>query len=113
MQTPWGECAVSDAHVHFFSRRFFESLAAQAGRAPEEIAASLGWELPPSDPGELGARWVKELDTHGVERAAIIASMPGDEESVTAASGRWPDRLLAYAMVNPLAEKAPTLAGLH
>ena len=113
MQTPWGECAVSDAHVHFFSRRFFESLSAQTGRPADEIAAGLGWELPPSDPVELGARWVKELDGHGVERAAIIASMPGDEESVTAAAARWPDRLLAYAMVNPLAEKPPVLTGLH
>lgn len=113
MQTPWGECAVSDAHVHFFSRRFFESLAAQAGRPADEIAAGLGWELPPSDPVEVGARWVKELDAHGVERAAIIASIPGDEESVGAAAARWPDRLLGYAMVNPLAEKAPALTGLH
>ena len=113
MQTPWGECAVSDAHVHFFSRRFFESLAAQTGRPADEIADSLGWKLPSADPAELGARWVKELDAHRVERAAIIASMPGDEESVAAAAARWPDRLLAYAMVNPLAEKPPILTGLH
>lgn len=113
MQTPWGECAVSDAHVHFFSRRFFDSLAAQAGKAAGEIGMGLGWELPAGNPVELGARWVKELDAHGVERAAIIASMPGDEESVTAAAAHWPDRLLAYAMVNPLAEKAPALAGLR
>jgi len=113
MQTPWGECAVWDAHIHFFSRRFFESLAAQTGKPSDAIAASLGWELPPSDPVELGARWVRALDAHGVERAAIIASMPGDEESVAAAAARWPDRLLAYAMVNPLAERAPVLTGLH
>ena len=27
MQTPWGDVSVSDAHAHFFSRRFFEGLA--------------------------------------------------------------------------------------
>ena len=26
MQTPWGEFAVADAHVHFFSRRFFAAM---------------------------------------------------------------------------------------
>ena len=27
MQTPWGECEVADAHVHFFSKRFFGALS--------------------------------------------------------------------------------------
>ena len=113
MQTPWGECAVWDAHIHFFSRRFFDSLAAQTGKTSEEVAASLGWELPPEDPVELASRWSAELDRHGVERAALLASMPGDEASVTAAAATRPDRFLAYAMVNPLADKPPGTAGLH
>lgn len=113
MRTPFGDCAVWDAHVHFFSRRFFDSLAAQAGKTSEAIAASLGWELPPEDPVELASRWAAELDKHGVERAALIASMPGDENSVTAAASAHPGRFLAYAMVNPLADKLPALAGLH
>ena len=112
MQTPFGECAVWDAHVHFFSRRFFDSLAAQAGKPSEAIAAALGWDLPPEDPVELASRWAAELDKHGVERAALIASMPGDEASVTAAAAARPGRFLAYAMVNPLADKPPVLAGL-
>ena len=113
MQTPFGECAVWDAHVHFFSRRFFDSLAAQAGKPSEAVAASLGWDLPPEDPVELASRWAAELDKHGVERAALIASIPGDEASVTAAAAARPNRFLAYAMVNPLADKPPVLAGLH
>jgi hypothetical protein len=113
MQTPFGECAVWDAHVHFFSRRFFDSLAAQAGKTSEAVAAGLGWDLPPEDPVELASRWATELDKHGVDRAALIASMPGDEGSVTAAAAARPDRFLAYAMVNPLADKPPALAGLH
>ncbi len=53
MQSPWGEIEVADAHVHFFSHRFFAALAAQkAAQAPgagipetaEEIAATLGWQ---------------------------------------------------------------------
>ena len=113
MRTPWGDSAVSDAHVHFFSRRFFESLATQAGQTSHAIASALGWELPAADPVELGSRWVRELDSHGLECAALIASLPGDESSVTAAAANRQDRFFAYAMVDPLAENPPSLAGLH
>ena len=112
MQTPWGEVAVSDAHVHFFSRRFYESLAAQCGAGVEHIAATLDWNLPPEDPRELARAWANEFDRHGVARAALIASMPGDEESVRTAAEAFPDRFFAYAMVNPLAG-TPHIAGLH
>jgi predicted TIM-barrel fold metal-dependent hydrolase len=113
MRTPWGDSAVSDAHVHFFSRRFFESLATQAAQTSHAIASTLGWELPPADPLELGSRWARELDAHGLECAALIASLPGDESSVTAAAAKRPDRFFAYAMVDPLAENPPSLSGLH
>jgi predicted TIM-barrel fold metal-dependent hydrolase len=113
MQTPWGECAVWDAHVHFFSRRFFDSLATQTGQSVDSIAAELGWELPPTDPAALASRWVAELDRHGIERAAVIASLPGDEPSVTTAAASSSNRLLAYAMVNPLAAQPSVLAGLN
>lgn len=113
MQTPWGECAVWDAHMHCFSRRFFEALAVQADKTPDAVAAILDYELPPADPVELGARWAAELDAHGVDRAALIASLPGDEASVTAVTAMWPDRFFAYAMVNPLAENPPALAGIR
>jgi len=113
MQTPWGECAVWDAHVHFFSRPFFDSLATQTGDTIEGVAARLGWELAPADPAKLAEHWATELDARGVSGAAVIASFPGDEASVAAASAVTDGRLLAYAMVNPLAEKPPTVAGLR
>jgi predicted TIM-barrel fold metal-dependent hydrolase len=112
MQTPWGDCAVADAHIHFFSRPFFESLAAQTGQSADAVAEVLGWELPPADSAQLAKRWVEELDVEGVEVAALIASMPGDESSVLAAQTAGPGRLLAYAMVNPLAESPPAIGGL-
>jgi hypothetical protein len=111
MQTPWGDFTVSDAHTHFFSRRFFESLAAQSGKGAQEVADTLGWHLPPEDPAELAKVWATELDGHGVSQAALIASIPGDEASVTAARAAHP-RFLAYAMVNPLAENAAVAPGL-
>ena len=113
MQTPWGECAVWDAHVHFFSRRFFESLSFQADKTNDAIASILGWELPPVDPVELGRRWAAELDARGVERAALIASLSGDEASVTAVADVWPDRFFPYAMVNPLMGPPAALAALR
>jgi uncharacterized protein len=113
MRTPWGDCVVSDAHIHFFSRRFFESLATQAAQTSDAIASALRWELPPADPVELGARWARELDAHGLECAALIASVPGDESSVMAAAAKRQDRFFAYAMVNPLAENPTSLSGLH
>jgi predicted TIM-barrel fold metal-dependent hydrolase len=106
MQTPWGEFAVADAHVHFFSRRFFGAMGTQSGRTAEQVAESLGWALPPEDPAQLAQAWVQELDGHGVARAALIASLPGDEASVEAAISAFPERFFGYFMVNPLEEGA-------
>jgi hypothetical protein len=80
-----------DVHCHFFSARFLELLTKGLTEFPESDRATavshrLGWD----DPGtseELADRWVAELDRHGVARAALIASIPGDEESVAAAVG--------------------------
>ena len=102
MQTAWGELPVSDAHIHFFSHRFFAALAAQKGCGLDQIAAALPeWELPKMEPEALAGRWVNELDRHGVSRAALIASIPGDEASVALAVTAYPKRFYGYFMVNP------------
>jgi predicted TIM-barrel fold metal-dependent hydrolase len=111
MQTPWGDLPVSDAHVHFFSHRFFQSLAGQQHDIPS-LQAKLGWHIPPVDPVSLAETWATELNRHGVERAAIIASTPGDESSVLAATSAFPNRFLSFAMVNPAAEHAAVAPGL-
>ena len=98
--SPWGSpVAVADAHVHFFSHRFFELLAAQK---PGLTFESLHWQMPPERPEDLANIWAHEMDRHGVARAALISSIPGDEESVVKAVAAFPDRFFAYAMVNPL-----------
>jgi len=98
-QAPWGApIAVADAHVHFFSHRFFETLAAQK---PGLTFDSLHWQMPPERPEDLANIWAHELDRQGVARAALIASVPGDEASVIQAAAAFPDRFFAYAMVNP------------
>src|SRR6267378_4224374 len=103
METPWGPLAVSDAHVHFFSRRFFESLGPL-----ETVQAALGFELPDPDPSHLAETWVREMDRCEIQTACIIASIPGDEQSVITAARLYPDRFRAYAMVNPTDPAAPT-----
>ncbi len=113
MQTPWGECDVADAHVHFFSRRFFAALGDHCRLPAAEIAAKLNWELPPDSPGELATRWVQELDNHGVKQAALIASIPEEETSPMAAAAAYPERFYAFAMVNPWVENAQVVQGLH
>src|SRR5439155_15740658 len=112
MKTFWGEIPVCDAHVHFFSHDFFRALAAQkqdassGAASAEAIARMLGWEAPPANPQELAELWTRELDRHGVSRAALIASVPGDEASVVAATASFPQRFHGYFMVNPLAPEA-------
>lgn len=104
MTTPWGDLEVSDAHVHFFSHRFFSMLAAQGKRTVDEALGILGWEMPPESAGALADRWASELDRHGVSSAAMIGSLPGEEISVIEAAAKQPARLIGYFMVNPLAD---------
>jgi len=101
VQTQWGEVPVRDAHVHFFSRNFFQTLAAQRGNAHEDVPHILGWEAPDADAGRFAHRWVAELDRHHVASASIIASVPGDEDSVAAAVHAVPDRFHGYFFVDP------------
>src|SRR5919112_5132605 len=101
-----------DAHIHFFSTRFLELLTAGVPGLPEtERAAAvshrLGWQEPGSAE-ELADRWVAELDRHTVSRAALIASIPGDEESVAAAVRRHPSRFVGFFMFNPASGEIAT-----
>ena len=106
---------LNDAHCHFFSAGFFTALARDPA-APKvadpavELPATLGWE-PPGDPARLADRWVAELDRNGVGRAAIMASVPGDEASVAAAVARHPSRFAGLFMVNPTTSGAAERAG--
>jgi hypothetical protein len=110
MKTPWGDIEVADAHVHFFSLAFFKALAQQKGQPGqvEEIITQLSWEAPLISNAELGARWVKELDRHGVARSILMSSIPDDEASAAEAVRAFPNRFTGYFMFNP---KMPDAAG--
>ena len=101
---------ICDAHVHFFSPAFFDKLGAQlglpaAGR-PAAVVARAGWQDPESVDA-LADRWAAELDSHGVSRAALIASVPGDETSVARPSRAIPRRFVGFFMLDPRGRDAP------
>jgi predicted TIM-barrel fold metal-dependent hydrolase len=99
-----------DSHCHFLSARFYETLGRekygqQADLAADRVAAEIGWEAPDS-PDRLADKWIAELDRNGVSRAALIASVAGDEESVAAAVRRHPSRFVGFFMLNAAAPDA-------
>jgi hypothetical protein len=102
---------INDAHCHFFSAQFFSLLARQRGRdePPADLCRELQWE-DPGGPEALADRWIRELDAHGVGRAALIASVPGDEDSVAAAITKHSRRLVGFFMLDPSVPDAPSRA---
>lgn len=91
--------------MHFFSHNFFRTLTASLP-SPDELRENLPFEFPPEDPAALASRWVEELDRNGISRSVLIASVPGDEESVAAAASAYPERFIPYFMLNPGAPDA-------
>ena len=96
---------LNDVHCHFFSTRFFAALGRGLKdadtHAPHETALSkLGWDAP-GTAEDLADRWAAEFDRVGVSRAVLIASVPGDAESVAVAVKRHPRRFVGFFMVDP------------
>lgn len=106
-QTPFGEIEVFDAHMHFFSEGFFRTLIAQGPHLSGDpdpmgrVAEMTGWEMPPDDPAAFAARWIDEFDRHGVSGGMMMASVPGDEESIAAAVAAFPDRIAGAFFLDP------------
>lgn len=91
---------ICDSHVHFFSPGFFAALG-----ATREALTSIGWDDPESVDA-LAARWVAELDRHGVNQAALIASLPGDADSAAKAVALHPSRFIGFFMLDPTRDDA-------
>lgn len=91
---------ICDAHVHFFSPGFFAALG-----ATREALAGIGWDDPESTEA-LAGRWVLELDRHGVNKAALMASLPGDSDSVAKAVALHPSRFVGFFMLDPTRDDA-------
>jgi uncharacterized protein len=107
---------INDAHCHFFSPQFFGTLARQqlamraapsamVAASASEIFRELQWDDPVAAE-TLADRWVSELDKHSVNRAVLIASVPGDEASVAEATARHPSRFVGFFMLDASAPDA-------
>ena len=98
---------INDAHCHFFSTQFFTTLANQRGRGETavQVCQELQWE-DPGTPDALADRWMRELDKAQVSRAALIASIPADENSVATAIANHPERMVGFFMVDPSRDDA-------
>ena len=83
---------LNDAHCHFFSSQFFWTLSRQRGRLDSvaDLCQELQWENP-GTPDGLADRWVRELDMHQVQRAAIQAAGKLQHPKL------WPALLIALA----------------
>lgn len=114
--TPFGELEISDAHAHFFSRKFFETLAGQSAGLSKEsdpvgrIGQITGWRMPPEDPAGLAADWEAELDRQNIASALLMASVPNDADSVAAAVAAHPERIAGAFMFDPEKPEAETRA---
>ena len=98
---------IVDFHAHFFSRPFFETLAALSPRAGDveqklaAIAERTGLEIPDRDVRKHTARWLAELDNAGASHMVAFASLPEEAASVAAAVEAAQGRLTGCVLFNP------------
>jgi predicted TIM-barrel fold metal-dependent hydrolase len=107
---------IFDAHVHFFGYEFYTfQTTLVSGEDPETILGRIragGLEVPGPDAEAHGARWVTELDRHGVDRAVLFASSPTEMEIVGEIAAKHPLRFVPYTVVNPKASATTDLLEL-
>lgn len=98
---------IFDSHVHFYSHSFFRFLITQKSertdRATElkKIATKGKIEIPGEDPLLLAKRWIDIIDKWKIERLVLIASIPGDEDSVLKAVTAYPQRFTPFFTIEP------------
>lgn len=99
--------ALIDAHSHFFSRVFFETLAAASplsGDIEERMARvcrTAGIELPPANTREHLARWMGEIDTYGLHHLVSFASVPEEASVLAEAAAASDGRIVPFLVVDP------------
>ena len=114
--------AIVDFHTHFFSAAYFRTLAAQSfganAPAADEVDAKLarvsaqaGFELPSASTAEHTARWLAQMDRHGIEHLCTFASVPEEVPIVCEAAALAKGRMSAFALVNPRVEGAAQRLG--
>lgn len=98
---------VIDVHMHWFSRDYFDTLAAQSPRPGSseekltEVVKRTGIELPSADLAAHTARWLGEMDKHGVEHLCAFASAPEEAPALARSATLASGRITPFALVNP------------
>ena len=101
-----------DAHTHFFSRTFFDTLAGLSplpGEPQAKLAALIertGLLLPGADVAAHTHTWLEEMDRAGIERMVTFASVPPEAPIVSQAVAASQGRLVGYTLVDPTQETA-------
>jgi predicted TIM-barrel fold metal-dependent hydrolase len=101
-----------DFHTHLFSWAYFEALGKASplpGEPAEKVERALraaGIEPPSRDLATHVARFLGEMDRHGVRHAVAFASAPEEIPAVAQAAAMAKGRLTPFALVNPMAEGA-------
>ena len=98
---------LADFHTHFASRKLFEAYAAESplkgspAERIERVTRSMSVALPSADPGEHMARWLDELERHGIAHAVSFASVTAELAGLLEASPRAQGRISVFACVDP------------
>ena len=104
--------SVIDFHTHFFSRPFFEALAADSPLPGdvdlrlERLAAETGLELPSASLDEHLGRWIGEMDRYGVRQLVSFASVAQEAVAVAQAASSSRGRVIPFAALDPTAPEA-------
>ena len=101
---------VNDCHCHFLSPRFFEALGREKTQGRLEMTADAVAAALHGIPREARKPWQiagsRNPDRHHVTRAALIGSVPGDDDSIAAAVRLHPSRFVGYFALNVAAPDA-------
>jgi len=104
---------LADFHTHLFSRALFEALAATSpmrgtpAERTERATRALGIALPSADSGEHLARWLDEMDRHGVSHMVSFASAPEETAVLEELAPRARGRITFFAYADPRRDGAP------
>ena len=98
---------LADFHTHLFSRALFETLAGASSlrgtpaERLERVTRTMGVALPPADDEEHLARWLDEMERHGVSHLVSFASAPEEHAVLERLAPRTQGRLTFFAYVDP------------
>jgi uncharacterized protein len=98
---------LADFHAHLFSRTLFEALGQESplrgtpAERIERVTRSLGVALPSADDEEHLARWLDEMERHGVSHLVSFASAPEELAVVERLAPRVQGRITFFAYADP------------